>query len=118
MLEERLAKWEEELISQSRASGKAEGVMEGLIRGKAEGIAEGRAEGVAESLKTQKKALLSMIALCFPDYPQEWEECAAALSDAEAVGNLMIALMTVKSAAELANYCTIVYKIYINYTFL
>lgn len=80
MLEERLAKWEEELISQSRASGKA--------------------EGVAESLKTQKKALLSMITLCFPDYPQEWEECAAALSDAEAVGNLMIALMTVKSAAE------------------
>lgn len=80
MLEERLAKWEEELISQSRASGKA--------------------EGVAESLKTQKKALLSMLALRFPDYPREWEEYTAALSDAEAVGNLMIALMTVKSKAE------------------
>lgn len=84
MLEERIARWEEELISKGRTVGKA----------------EGKAEGIAESLKTQKKALLSMISLRFPDSPPEWKKRAAALEDVESVSKLMIALVTVKSSDE------------------
>ena len=80
--------------------GKAEGLSLGERKGKAEGLLLGEEKGKADGLMHQKTTLLEMLSQRFGIFTQEWSERIYKLPNADAISQLMIALLTVKTIGE------------------